>query len=297
VLGNSTGRTASPRSRWRRVAPAAALATLMLIAPSAGSAPANADPGQAGEQLIRVATIPAATTGGLLPELVAEFEEETGYRVQVEVGNVFARGRAGDADLVIVHWGAPGLESFVRDGFGEWPLPTMANAIVFVVPPGDPAKVTRVGDPADAFARIAATGSPFIVNDLPGITQLNYTLGLSAGRPVKGVWYQDLGVRGQAAVDEARRQRGYTLWGLHPFLERPQGGMRPALFDDVLMQAVITSVVVDSDRFPDANAEGAMALQAYLLEPATQAHIRAFPHPQLGRPIFWPAAEDLAPST
>ena len=292
-MDNSTTPLASSRIRSLAVATAAAVIAVATVASASADSEASsgttadaADPA-----LVRVATIPAANTGGLLHELFAAFEQETDFEVAIEVGNVFGRARGGNADLVIVHYGAPGLDAFVLDGFGTWPQPTMANAIALIVPPGDPARVRQSGDPVEAFERIAATESPFIVNNLPVLLHLSDTLWHAAGMPDKGEWFQDLGLQGQAAVDEARRQRGYTLFGLHPFLMQPQQGVQPVLFDDVLMQAMITSVVVDPARVPDVNVDGALALQAFLLEPETQVRIRGFRLAGIDHRVFWPAAE------
>jgi hypothetical protein len=53
------------------------------------------------------------------------------------------------------------------------------------------------------------------------------------------------------------------------------------------MQRIIATVVVK--RPSDVNRKGALALQRYLTDPATQAQIRSFRLPGIDLPVFWPA--------
>ena len=90
-------------------------------------------------------------------------------------------------------------------------------------------------------------------------------------------------------------QRGlgaYTLWGLDPF-RRFQGQrsllIQVLILNEPLLQRIMASVVVNAERIPGANMEGAQALQRYLLAPATQARIRAFRYPGVEQQVWWPA--------
>ena len=47
-------------------------------------------------------------------------------------------------------------------------------------------------------------------------------------------------------------------------------------------------LVVNPSKVPGVNVTGAKAFQAYLLDPATQAAIRAFRVPGVEQPLFWP---------
>jgi ABC-type tungstate transport system permease subunit len=49
-------------------------------------------------------------------------------------------------------------------------------------------------------------------------------------------------------------------------------------------------VRVSPEKFTGVNAEGARALEAYLLAPATQAAIAAFREEGMDRQTWWPAA-------
>lgn len=287
----------SKRSRLRRVGFRLSLIAA-VVGLAAGGLPATPDADAASPQrdrpVVRVLTVGAVNTGGLFDRLVADFERRTGYPVEVSVGgpNIYDQARAGEADIVLTHWGFVELERFVGDGLGKWPTTVLANSLTILVPPDDPAGVGDVNDPVEAFRLIAESESPFVVNDLGETRYVTETLWHAAGRPDKGEWYLDLGLSGRAAIDEAAERGGYTIWGLHPFLQvqnSPQPvDLEAVLFDDSLLQRIIAAVVVEPRL--SRNFRGARALERYLAHPATQGDIRRFRHPDFpDRPIFWPA--------
>lgn len=245
---------------------------------------------------IRLLTVGAATTGGILDDLVADFEAQSGHDVTVSIAgpDIFDQARAGAADIVLAHLGFTELENFVSDGRGRWPATVLSNTVVFLIPPGDPARVRHVNDPVDAFKRIAEHKSPFIVNELGETRYISDTLWNATGQPDKEGWFLELGLSGPAAVREAERRGGYTLWGLHPFLMLQQQqpvNLKPVVFNDSLMQRIIASVVVIQP--PDTgNEPGALVLQQYLVDPATQGQIRSFRLSGINQPIFWPAGNN-----
>ncbi|MPY89690.1 MAG: hypothetical protein GEU99_17430 [Luteitalea sp.] len=245
---------------------------------------------------IRLLTVGAANTDGFLVDLVADFEEATGHRVDVTVGgiDIFDRARAGDADIVLAHLGFTELHEFVTEGSGRWPQLILSNTVVFLVPPGDPAGILAVDDPVEAFRLIADRRAPFVVNDLGETRYITDTLWNATGRPDKGEWFLDLGLIGADAVREAAQRGAYTLWGLHPFLMLQRQNpvdLEPLVINDSLMQRTIASVVVQRAG-GRLNIPGALALQRYLVDPSTQAHIRSFRLPEIDRPVFWPAANN-----
>ncbi|MQA83681.1 MAG: hypothetical protein GEV03_03355 [Streptosporangiales bacterium] len=248
------------------------------------------------QPVVRLAAVNALQFGGLGNQLVADFEQRTGYRVTVFIGTageVFAQAGAGDADIVMTHWGFTELENFVSEGRGKWPKMIFSNSTgTFIIPPNDPAGVRDVTDPVQAFERIAESESPFVVNDIGQIRYTTDTLWNAAGRPDREGWYLDLGLSGPAAMQEAAGRGGYTIWGLQPFLGM-QGSLpeplplEPVVFQDSMLQRSISSVVVN--RPLSRNVRGALAFERYLLELATQARIRAVSVPNVEGPVMWPA--------
>jgi tungstate transport system substrate-binding protein len=249
---------------------------------------------------VRLGTVGATRTGGLLDQLLATFAAQSQYEVVVTVGEaagLYAQARAGDLDIVASHLGVTELPEFVGDRAGRWPQLVLATVFAFIAAPHDPAGIGAAGDAVDAFERIAQARSPFVVNNLGNPRYVIETLWHAAGQPDRAGWYVDNGLSGPAAVQAAAQLGGYTLWGLHPFLALQQQqptGMRAVLFGDSLLQRGVASVVVQPGPERPVNIAGALALERFLLTPDTQGRIRRFRHPQFDLPIFWPAAHHNA---
>lgn len=237
--------------------------------------------------IIRVASVKTAVEGALLPALVESFERESTYRVRVTTGaQVYDLAREGLVDLVISHYGHRDAEAFVLDGLGEWPRMIFSNQMALVGPPEDPAKVRDLTDLAEAFRRIAATRSPYIVNEIEGVRYLTEILWNAIGRPSRDGWMIEGKVSKEAAIAEAVARGAYTLWGLTPFLrtigDRP---LAPLVVDDPLLHRMMVSVLVKPGGGLRINTEGAVAFQTHLLRPATQAAIRTIHYP--GQDTMW----------
>jgi len=253
-------------------------------------------------KIIRLATVPVPFTSGLLNALLPDFQRDTGYRVQVTVRtqDIYEYARTGAADLVISHYGFEGLNTFVLDGLGMWPKPVFASQSAIVGPTADPANVRGASDAVEAFRRIAATRSTFIVNIDPNVGYVTNVLWEGAGRPDRTGWYSEMDLEGNDALESAARLGGYTIWGIDPFLQYQKTHNLPMeiLFSsDPLLQRVMTATVVTTKATPDANVNGAVALRDYLVTPASQARIRAFRYPGIDTQFWWPSGQnkDAAP--
>ena len=245
----------------------------------AASSPAStseATPPANNPALVRVASVPTAVEGALLPELLRDFSPRTEL---VSRPDVYDAARAGKVDLVISHYGHHDCERFVLDQLGEWPRTVFSNQMALVGPPSDPAKVRGLADAVEAFSRIAAGKRPFVVNDLDGVRYLTEVLWNASGRPPRDGWMIDAKHQKEDAMVAASKLGAYSLWGLTPFLRTHRQvslALEPLVFADPLLHRLMVTVVV---RVPGANIEGARALQAHMLEPATQARIRAARYP------------------
>jgi tungstate transport system substrate-binding protein len=249
-------------------------------------APAPAPAPKVDTSKVRIASVPTAVEGNLLPELLKDVSPRNEI---VSRPDVYEAARAGKADLVVSHYGHRDCEQFVLDGLGEWPRTVFSNQMALVGPPSDPAKIRGMADAAEAFARIAAAKSPFVLNDLDGVRYLTEILWNASGRPPRDGWFVDGNHQREAAMQVAQERGGYVLWGLTPFLRaRTQYSykLEPLVLADPLLQRMLVTVVV---KMPGCNIEGARALQAHLLAPATQARIRATPYPTDGHVCWVPA--------
>ena len=226
--------------------------------------------------------------------LLGDFATQSGNRAEiVYTGNdPFAVAREGKADLVISHYGHEGVEPFVTGGYGLWPRAVFANQIALLGPPSDPAHVRGLTDGAEAFRRIAASRSRFLVNDNEGHKYVEEILWARAGAPVKGDWYVNRHTQGPQAARDAAKERAYTLWGVPPFLRLKRQSpidLEPLVTADSVFQRIMVAIVVNPKKVNGVNDSGAAAFQTFLLAPSTQARIAAFRYPELSQQVWWPA--------
>ena len=89
------------------------------------SAGSSYNPGAAKNKRVRLATVTTIQSGGLLDQLVADFQEKTGDTVEVYAGDdPYTQARAGKADLVFSHLGHRDAKAFLQDGLGSGPKPS-----------------------------------------------------------------------------------------------------------------------------------------------------------------------------
>jgi ABC-type tungstate transport system permease subunit len=108
------------------------------------------------------------------------------------------------------------------------------------------------------------------------------------------VGIKDRGLRERDAITSAVQQNGYTFWSLTPFLiaqRQAAAGLEPMVLEDPLLQRIMVSIRVLPKRVSGVNTDGASAFEQYLLEPRTEARIRAFRYPGIDQQIWWPAEE------
>ena len=233
----------------------------------------------------------------VLRPLLPVFEKQHGLRASIGyTGNdPFSAGRAGQADLVIAHYGHEGVEPFVTAGLGLWPKTVFSNQMALMGPSSDPAGVRGARSLAEGFRRIAATKSRYVANASAGARYLEDIARADAGE-ARGELIESGGVENAAAVTLAAARGAYVLWGVPPFLrwKRQQSieqapDLVPLLIDDAMLQRVMVAIVVNPKAVKGVNAAGAQQLQAFLLSPPIQARIAAFRYPDFDRQVWWPA--------
>lgn len=249
---------------------------------STAAAPLAPDPAR-GSNVVRVASVPTAVEGNLLPVLIAEFEKQSPYKVHLSSNDdVYGLARNGFVDLAISHYGHKNAEAFVMEGFGEWPRTLFSNQMALLGPPSDPAKVRDLQDVGAAFRRIAETKSPFVVNHIDGVRYLTEVLWNAAGKPDRAGWLIDDGRRKDDAIRYAAERGAYSLWGLTPFLRlqrETRVNLEPLVMADPLLQRMLVAIIVKESKTAGVNTAGATALQTFLLSPSTQARIRDVRYP------------------
>jgi tungstate transport system substrate-binding protein len=288
--------------RWYRVTCLLLISLIAVLYP--GARPWVAEATSPPEpSIVRLAVVNATEFSGLFDVLGRDFQEQTGYQLEVFSGSagtvgdtvgdddIFVEGPDGVADVLISHYGRRPVQQFVQDGFGLWPVTVFANTMALIGPSSDPANIRGTRDVVEAFRRIAETESPYVSNAIRQAKYIEDIIWEAAGRPPKTSWYIDAGARAGEAVDAAAALGAYTLWGAFPFLQHQQEfqlDLELMVAEDPLLQRLMVAIAVNPEKFPVGNFEGGQALQRYLLTPAAQASIRAFRIPGVDFQLWWP---------
>jgi tungstate transport system substrate-binding protein len=269
---------------------------VMLAPPTEGSTDKPADE----RPVVRLGAVNAPYQSGLLSSLLPDFEKTSGYRVELYGGNdVYRQAELGKTDILISHYGKAPVEEFVTSGNGTWPRPVFSNQSVLVGPSSDPAKIRGMTDPIEAMRKIVASGSPYVAPSYPVGRYLSELLLAGAGNPQRGSWYIETRESKGRAMQLAQDKGAYTIWGSFPFerfRQRHGTSLEVMVFDTPVFHRLMAVTRVNPEKFTGVNADGARALEAYLLSPATQAAIAAFREQGMDRQTWWPAAIDDNPA-
>ena len=177
----------------------------------------STEAGAAGERTLTLATTTTTENSGLMGHLLPLFEAETGIEVRVVLhgtGQVLRAARAGDVDLFIAHDKEAEL-AFLAQGYGIERRDLMSNDFVIVGPADDPAGIGGMTDAAQALARIAAPGRPFVSRgDDSGTHRAEWRLWQAAGidpSAASGEWYLEAGTGMGSTLNIAAGRGAYTL--------------------------------------------------------------------------------------
>lgn len=256
-----------------------------------------------GIPLLMASTIGPIETG-LVAALEEAFYQATGIMIRhiaAGTGQALAIAREGRADLALTH--APALEeAFVAEGYGAGRHPLMSNDFLLLGPATDPAGVAGCREAAAAFARLAATGSPFLSRgDRSGTHLKELDLWAAAGvaPAAPSGWYRvsERGAMGSLAVlRQAEAEGAYTLVDRAAYLAARREGLalRPLVEGDPLLLNHFALITVNPMRWPGTQADAAQRFVAWATGPAGQALIAAFGVDRYGRPLFQPIDQSLA---
>ncbi len=269
---------------------------VLLTACGSGTTPPASQSGEAkpSNPTILLATTTSTQDSGLLDLLVPDFEEKTGYTVKViavGTGAALAMGKRGDADVLLVH--APAAEmKLVESGDVVDRRRVMHNDFVLVGPAEDPAQVKGMTDAAAALKRIAQTQALFISRgDDSGTHKKEKALWQEAGVQPAGAWYQESGQGMGATLKIASEKGAYTLTDRGTYLHlRDKLDLVILVEGDDRLQNIYHVMVVNPQKHPGVNAEGAKAFADYLTDPETQKVIGEYGKDRFGQPLFFPDA-------
>ncbi len=266
------------------------------------SAPAAAAPAEAtsadaaavpaGAKVIRISTTTSVNDSGLLPYLQPYFEEATGYTMEVTsagTGAAIKKGETGDADALLVHAKAS-EEEFINNGFGVERIPFMYNYFVIVGPADDPAGIAGCETAAEAFAKIAESGSKFVSRgDDSGTNKKELQLWEAAGvSPTEQDWYINAGQGMGATLTMAGEEQAYTLTDKGTYLSHEVKETLPVLLGESEdMKNTYSMIAISPEAWPDTNIDGANAFIAWMTSPEASELIKAYGVEQYGEPLFF----------
>jgi tungstate transport system substrate-binding protein len=226
--------------------------------------------------------------------LVPAFEEATGYTVKtvaVGSGQALQMGEEGNADVLLVH--SPAAEkAFMEAGSGVDRRLVMHNTFLVVGPADDPAGIKGMTSAADAFKRIADTGSTFVSRgDGSGTETKELGYWKKVGITPDPAWYVQSGQGMGATLQIASEKDGYTLTDIATWASTRDTLQLEALVDaDPSLLNIYHVIGVNPATHPKVHAEGATAFADFLLSDEGQAMIGTFGQDTYGMQLFVPDA-------
>ncbi|MCC6165952.1 MAG: substrate-binding domain-containing protein [Caldilineaceae bacterium] len=279
------------------------LLTLLLAACRPIQAPA-ATPADAQEPAAPVpgagrlilATTTSTQDSGLLDVILPDFEAQAGVDVDViavGTGQALKLGEDGNADVLLVH--ARNLEdAFMQASHGVRREDVMYNDFVIVGPAGDPAGIQGSATAAEAFAKIAEAGAPFVSRgDESGTHNKELAVWKEAGIEPSGDWYISAGQGMGAVLTMANEQQAYTLSDRATYLARTLEGSDLVILmegDPVLFNPYGV-IAVNPDKNPAIQADLANQFVDWIISLPVQKKIAQFGVDEFGQPLFTPDSE------
>jgi tungstate transport system substrate-binding protein len=232
---------------------------------------------------------------GLLDVLLPAFTERTGYSVQlvaVGSGQALKIGEQGNADVILLH--SPAAEKeFVAKGFGIDRRLVMHNDFVIVGPPSDPAEI-RGTPPVEALKKIFVSRVTFVSRgDDSGTHVKELALWKAAGLDPAGEdWYLETGQGQGATLSVAFEKDGYALTDRGTFLAyHPNVDLEILVEGDPFLLNVYHVIIVNPEKWPSTNFEGAKAFSDFITSPEGQKIIGEFGVETYGESLFFPDAD------
>ena len=241
-------------------------------------------------KVVRMSTTTSVNDSGLMAYLQPAFEEATGYTLEITsagTGAAIEKGRMGDADILLVH-SKSAEEEFIAEGFDEARLPFMYNFFVIVGPADDPAGVAGSATAAEAFQKIADSGSLFISRgDDSGTHNKEKAIWKSIEfDPAGQTWYESVGQGMGQTLTIADEKQAYTLSDKATFLAHEDSlAMHLEETDD--MKNTYSMIVISAKRFAESNVAGAQAFVDWTKTDQARKMIAEFGVAEYGEPLFF----------
>ncbi|MFA4901951.1 MAG: extracellular solute-binding protein [Desulfobaccales bacterium] len=263
--------------------------TVLAVVVAAGSVSA--------ETRIKCASTTSTQNSGLFDYILPIFAKKTGIQVDVVAvgtGAAIEIGKRGDADVVFVH--AKSLElKAVEEGYFVNRHDVMYNDFVIIGPTNDPAKIKGLKSAAEAFKKIAASGSPFVSRgDKSGTNIKELAVWKGAGIDPKGQkWYLEAGQGMEKTQRVANEKQAYTLSDRGTWLatkDKDKLDMVVVLEGDPVLFNQYGVMAVNPEKHKNVKNKEAMVFINWLISPEGQDAIKSFKDKH-GNALFVPNAK------
>jgi len=267
--------------------------TLALSGLGCTPAKKELEPGSNGE--IILATTTSTQDSGLLEVILPDFEAQTGIVVKVVAvgtGKAMEMGKAGEADVLLVHARSQ-EDQFIADGYGAERFDVMYNDFVVLGPKEDPAKVkaNAAADAAKAFTAIAAVPSTFVSrDDKSGTHTKELAIWKAANITPAGDWYLKTGTGMGETLTVTNEKLGYTLADRATYANMKDTitNLEIVCEGDTILNNPYGVIAVSPSINDQINADGAQAFVDWIISPETQKLIGSYE--VNGNPLFIPNA-------
>jgi tungstate transport system substrate-binding protein len=261
-----------------------------------------------GTDVLRLATTTSTADSGLLDAILSDFETRFHARVDViavGTGQALALGRAGDADVLLVH-ARDREDEFLAAGHATYRSDVMYNDFVLVGPRDDPANTKAANGILDALARIAQSKAIFASRGDDSGTHSKeiklWALG-GIGLETGSGWYHALGQGMGATLTYANERSAYTLTDRATFLSQIRqlsdleiqvGGQSIRENQDARLRNPY-GVLVVSDAKSGVNSSKAKSFVQWIVSPDVQRKIASFRSLNGTQPLFYPVHNEIEP--
>jgi len=249
-----------------------------------------------------MATTTSTDDSGLLGYLMPMFEAAYSCTVDVVAvgsGQAFEIGRAGDADVLLVH-SRKAEDEFVAAGEARQRFDVMHNDFILVGPKDDPAGAVAAASGAEAFTAIANANTPFASRgDKSGTNTKELAIWAAAKIEPTFTGYNSLGQKMGETLLFSNETGAYTLTDRGTWLamidKLPNlivifGGNSIDENKDKSLLNPYGIMAVNPDKHPGVNYTAAMQLVEWFLLSSTQTLIGSFGVDKYGQPLFYPDA-------
>jgi tungstate transport system substrate-binding protein len=218
----------------------------MLLLPGAVCAQGTVA-GAGTPHVIRVMTVVIVQQEGFLPWLLEPFLAGRDLGIEYTQGHHTEVARAvteGRVDLVIAHTKVRLLREQSAQGILNPGRPLFANPMAFLGPRGDPARIRALNDPVQALRRIQAAGFCYVINRQDRLGAVQDALLGQLDAIDRKCLIDAVANRRDAALVTAGEKGAYTLWGLHPAVQRGDGRLEPVVIADARLLSELSGYVV-----------------------------------------------------